>query len=33
MFHSGNGFDNLIVANNDDGHVALLEGRRGGPDP
>ena len=26
MFHSGNGFDNLIVANNGDGHVALLEG-------
>ena len=26
MFHSGNGFDNLIVANNGDGHVALLKG-------
>ena len=26
VFHSDNGFDNLIVANNDDGHVALLEG-------
>ena len=26
-FSSDNGFDNLIVANNDDGHVALLEGR------
>ena len=25
-FHSDNGFDNLIVANNDDGHVAFLEG-------
>ena len=26
VFHSGNGFDNLIVANNGDGHLALLEG-------
>ena len=26
MFHSDNGFDNLIVANKGDGHVALLEG-------
>ena len=26
VFHSDNGFDNLIVANNDDGHVVLLEG-------
>ena len=26
VFPSDNGFDNLIVANNDDGHVALLEG-------
>jgi hypothetical protein len=26
VFPSGNGFDDVIVANNDDGHVALLEG-------
>ena len=26
VFRSDNGFDNLIVANNDDGHLALLEG-------
>ena len=26
VFRSDNGFDNLIVANNDDGHLVLLEG-------
>ena len=28
MFHSDNGFDNLIVANNDDGHVASWRAAR-----
>ena len=32
VFRTGNGFDNVIVANNGNGHLALLKGG-GGPDP